>query len=90
MDIYDIFTTYYYIFTNIIFALNGIVNDILCVNISFTFFPLIHIHIPKKTYLLFQQLDLVSPFQLYFNPILIVKQYQVNIACLETPTSSQD
>jgi len=25
----------------------------------------------------FQQLDLVSPFQLYFNPILIVKQYQV-------------
>jgi Derlin-2/3 len=28
-------------------------------------------------YLYFQQLDLVSPFQLYFNPILIVKQYQV-------------
>lgn len=27
----------------------------------------------------FQQLDLVSPFQLYFNPILIVKQYQVNM-----------
>jgi hypothetical protein len=26
---------------------------------------------------IFQQLDLVSPFQLYFNPILIVKQYQV-------------
>jgi Derlin-2/3 len=25
----------------------------------------------------FQQLDLVSPFQLYFNPILIVEQYQV-------------
>lgn len=26
---------------------------------------------------MFQQLDLVSPFQLYFNPILIVEQYQV-------------
>lgn len=26
---------------------------------------------------MFQQLDLVSPFQLYFNPILIIEQYQV-------------
>lgn len=31
----------------------------------------------NSQYLYFQQLDLVSPFQLYFNPILIVKQYQV-------------
>lgn len=26
---------------------------------------------------MFQQLDLVSPFQLYFNPILIVTKYQI-------------
>lgn len=28
-------------------------------------------------YLLLQQLDLVSPFQLYFNPILILKKFQL-------------
>ena len=28
-------------------------------------------------YFLFQQLDLVSPFQLYFNPNLILKKYQL-------------
>jgi len=33
----------------------------------------------KTDVFLFQQLDLITPFQLYFNPDLILRHYQVSV-----------
>lgn len=45
--------------------------------------------LPEGTFLPFQQLELITPFQLYFNPELIFKHFQVWGCHLRTPCSGR-